>query len=164
MSKPIHRFIQGSDPSRNPLLLLHRTGGTECDFIAIGSQISPGASLLGVRGSVLEDGKARFFRRLSKGRFDLDDLALRTREMAEFLVWACSFYRIDKPIAFGFSNGANIVWPLILSYPNALRAAILMRPMLAFEPAIAEPLGGLPVLVIAGREDPIILPELLAPM
>jgi phospholipase/carboxylesterase len=149
----IHRFVRGSDDSRHPLLLLHRTGGNENDFIEVGARIAPGASLLGLRGGVVEDGKARYFRRLSHGRFDLDDLRLRTREIAEFLLWACAHYGIKAPIAFGFSNGANAAWSLILSNPTVLKAAILLRPMLAFDPAPARTLDGFPVLVIAGRKD-----------
>jgi len=153
------RFLPGSDPGLNPLLLLHRTGGSESDLIDVAGQIAPGASRLAVRGNVLEDGKARFFRRLAKGHFDLEDLALRTQELAEFLDAARSTYSAQRPIAFGFSNGANIAMSLLLARPEILRAAILLRPMWAYEPTVAQPLGGLPVLVIAGRDDTTVSPE-----
>jgi len=153
MSKLIHRFVPGSDPSRYPLLLLHRTGGNENDFIDIAPQIVPGAPLLAVRGSVIEDGKARYFQRHAKGQFDVEDLALRTRDLNDFLIWSRNAYKIERPIVFGFSNGANIAWSLIISHPRALRAAVLMRPMLAFEPAPALPLDGFPILVIGGLQD-----------
>lgn len=156
----IHRFILGSDPHSDPLLLLHRTGGGEDDLIATARVVSPGASLLALRGNVLEDGKARFFRRVGKGNFDLEDLAVRTRELGTFIEWSCANYKIARPIAFGFSNGANIAMSLVLMQPEKLRAAILLRPMWAYEPAEPPPLGGFPILVIAGRDDTTVPPEL----
>lgn len=156
----VHRFIPGSDQYCDPLLLLHRTGGSEDDLIATAKAVSPGAALLALRGNVLEDGKARFFRRVGKGNFDLEDLANRTRELGTFIDWACESYKISKPIALGFSNGANIVMSLVLMRPEVLRAAILLRPMWAYEPAEPRPLGGFPILAIGGRDDTMVRPEL----
>jgi predicted esterase len=160
MGTYIHRFIEGSNPQRVPLLLLHRTGGSEDDLIGFGEQVSPGAALLALRGNVVEDGKPRFFRRVGKGKFDLEDLALRTKELAAFIDWACGHYNVTKPVAIGFSNGANIAMSLVLNRPQTIRAAILMRPMWAYEPGLPAPLGGFPVLVIGGRDDTTVPPEL----
>jgi predicted esterase len=160
METYIHRFIAGSEPQRAPLLLLHRTGGSEDDLIDFGKQISPGASLLALRGNVLEDGKPRFFRRIGKGSFDLEDLALRTNQLAAFIDWACGHYEMGRPVAVGFSNGANIAMSLVLNRPRTLHAAILLRPMWAYEPQLPSPLGGFPVLVIGGRDDTTVRPEL----
>jgi len=162
METYIHRFVEGPDPQRAPLLLLHRTGGSEDDLLDFGAKISPGASLLALRGNVLEDGKPRFFRRVGKGKFDLEDLAQRTKELAEFIDWACGHYHTARPVAVGFSNGANIAMALVLTRPQTLRAAILMRPMWAYEPPLPSPLGDFPVLVIGGRDDTTVRPELAA--
>lgn len=160
MGRPnfIHRFVPAQDRRRSPLLLLHRTGGNEDDFIEAGQRVAPGAALLAPRGNVIEDGKPRFFRRLARGQFDIDDLKIRTQELAAFVTWARAAYDLEAPVAFGFSNGANIAWPLMLSHPVVLKAAILMRPMLAFDPRPIGDLKGLPVLVIAGREDATVAP------
>jgi phospholipase/carboxylesterase len=149
----IHRFVRGLDESKPPLLLLHRTGGNEDDFIEVAGQIAPGAHRLAIRGAVLEDGKPRFFRRVGRGEFDMADLAVRIEQLAEFLEWAKAEYRIGSPVAFGFSNGANIIWTLMLSKPQALRGAILLRPMRAFQPQALPNLHGVPVLVLAGKHD-----------
>jgi phospholipase/carboxylesterase len=149
----IHRFVRGTDDGKPPLLLLHRTGGNEDDFIEVASQIAPGAHRLAIRGAVLEDGKSRFFRRVGRGEFDMADLAVRVEQLAEFLEWARAEYRIGLPVAFGFSNGANIIWTLMLSKPKALRGAILLRPMRAFQPQALSNLHGVPVLVLAGKHD-----------
>jgi predicted esterase len=49
---------------------------------------------------------------------------------------------------------------LVLNRPQTLRAAILLRPMWAYEPQLPSPLGGFPVLVIGGRDDTTVRPEL----
>ena len=59
------------------LVLLHGTGGNEEDLIFLGKKIEPNASILSPRGKVLENGMPRFFRRLSEGVFDLEDLRIR---------------------------------------------------------------------------------------
>jgi phospholipase/carboxylesterase len=71
----------------------------------------PHASLLSSRGKVLEDGMPRFFRRLLEGIFDIDDLKFRTQELTKFIHNASLNYSfdLDKTIAVGFSNEANIV-------------------------------------------------------
>lgn len=115
---------------------------------------------MALRGNVLEDGKPRFFRRVGKGNFDLEDLALRTNELAAFIDWACGHYKTAKPVAVGFSNGANIAMSLVLNRPQTLRAAILLRPMWAYEPQLPSPLRSFPVLVIGGRDDTTVKPEL----
>ena len=155
----IHRFVRGTDESKAPLLLLHRTGGDETDFLDDAAKISPGASLLGIRGPVIEEGRARFFRRVAPGKFDFDDLAYRIEQLALFLEWAKGEYGMGLPVGFGFSNGANMIWTLLLSRPQALRGAILLRPMRAFEPDKVARLADIPVLVIAGRHDSTVPPS-----
>lgn len=62
-----HIYQQGNHPEAPTLLLLHGTGGTEEDLLAVGRFISEGSSLLGVRGNVLENGMPRFFGASGKG-------------------------------------------------------------------------------------------------
>jgi predicted esterase len=140
------------------LLLLHGTGGNENDLIQVGRMISYTASLLSPRGKVLENGMPRFFRRLAEGVFDLDDLKIRTKELADFVKEASSIYRFDmnKTIAVGFSNGANIAASLLLSYPETTRAAILFRAMVPFMPNSQPNLSDKQVLLSAGVFDPIV--------
>ena len=125
----------------------------------VGARIAPGSSLLAIRGPVLEEGKPRFFRRIAKGEFDLADLDFRIKQLDRFLDWAKAEYGIGSPVAFGFSNGANVTWALMLSCPEVLRGAILMRPMRAFQPEKIEKLRHVPVLVIAGKKDATVPPS-----
>lgn len=105
-----HIFKQGINSKKPVLLMLHGTGGTEEDLLPIAEMIDPEASVLSVRGSVLEQGMPRFFKRLREGVFDIEDLAVRTKELNNFLDEAAEEYAFDRKniIAIGYSNGANI--------------------------------------------------------
>ncbi|HEY4622656.1 MAG TPA: carboxylesterase, partial [Solibacillus sp.] len=58
-----HIFKQGVK-QKPVLLLLHGTGGDENSLLALAEMIDPEASVLSVRGNVLEHGMPRFFRRI----------------------------------------------------------------------------------------------------
>lgn len=152
----VHVYEPGSDAARPPLLLLHGTGGDERDLLGLGRAVAPGAALLSPRGKVLEGAMPRFFRRLSEGVFDEDDLRRRTHELADFIEAARGRYGLAKPVALGFSNGANIAASLLLLRPQVLAGAALLRAMSPFaEPPRAD-LSGKPVLILSGAMDPIV--------
>ncbi|MET0445444.1 MAG: alpha/beta hydrolase [Pseudorhodoplanes sp.] len=155
----IHRYIPASDLSRPPVLLLHGTGADEADLIPLGEMLLPGAALVSPRGKVSEDGLNRFFRRLDEGVWDRADLTARTDELGRFLAAAWQTYGFGRPIVLGFSNGANIGWSLMLQEPGALAGALLMRPMLPFDPRPLPDLEGFPVLLLSGKDDPLVPPE-----
>jgi phospholipase/carboxylesterase/glyoxalase family protein len=153
-----HRFLPGDDEAGPTLLLLHGTGGSEEDLIPLGQDLAPGASILSARGKVSEYGAARFFRRLAEGVFDHEDLLFRTHELAEFIEAAAEGYGFQrsKVIAVGYSNGANVAGSMILLHPGLLRAAVLFRPMVPFEPEVTPDLSGMPIFMAAGRMDRMI--------
>jgi predicted esterase len=155
----VHRFVPATqDGSRPTLLLLHGTGGDENDLLPLGRALDPGAALLSPRGKVLESGMPRFFRRLAMGVFDQEDLAVRTDELASFVRDAATRYGIaaDQIVAAGFSNGANIAASLLLRHPGVLRGAILLSPMVPFEPTSPVDLKGTAVFIGAGRGDAMV--------
>lgn len=160
----IHRYVppaSGADPAgRITLLLLHGTGGDEQDLLPLGRVLLSGAGLLSPRGKVLEGSAPRFFRRLAEGVFDQRDLALRTDELATFIDAAADAYHLDRDriVAVGFSNGANIAASLLLRRPGILRGAVLLSPMVPFEPPELPALTGTPVFIGAGRADSIAPP------
>ncbi|HEU4700244.1 MAG TPA: alpha/beta hydrolase, partial [Gemmatimonadales bacterium] len=127
----------------------------------LGRMLLPGAGLLSPRGKVLERGAPRFFRRLAEGVFDQEDLAFRTDELAEFVRAAAATYELDRSgiVAVGFSNGANIAASLLLRRPGLLRAAVLLSPMVPFEPDTSPDLTGTSVFIGAGRADTMTPPE-----
>jgi phospholipase/carboxylesterase len=152
----VHRFEPATTPARPPLLLLHGTGGDENDLVPLGARIAPGSALLSPRGKVRENGMPRFFRRIAEGVFDLDDLKARAHELGDFVEQARAAYALEKPIAVGFSNGANVATALMLLRPEALAGAILMRGTAPFAPDELPNLSGVPVLILSGSADPLV--------
>ena len=141
-----------------PLLLLHGTGGDERDLLPLRDHLSPGAAVLSVRGTVLENGMPRFFRRLREGVFDEDDLRERADELAEFVRTASTTYGIDEGslVAVGFSNGANIATAMLLRQPGTLAAAVLLSAMIPFAEPPAADLTGRVIIIANGERDPMI--------
>ncbi len=156
-----HVFQKGKDTSKPVLLLLHGTGGNELDLLPLAEIIDPGASVLSVRGNVLENGMPRFFRRLAEGIFDEEDLIFRTKELNEFLNEAAKTYEFDRNniIAIGYSNGANIAASLLFHYEDALKAAVLHHPMVPRRGIQLPNLAETAVFIAAGTNDPICAPS-----
>ncbi len=158
----IHRYVppaaEGAPAGSTTLLLLHGTGGDEENLLPLGRALLPSAGMLSPRGRVLEGGAPRFFRRLAEGVFDQKDLARRTEELAEFVGAAATAYQLarDGIVAVGFSNGANIAASLLLRRPGLLRGAVLLSPMVPFEPEPLPDLRGTSVFIGAGGADPIV--------
>ncbi|MED4206920.1 alpha/beta hydrolase [Neobacillus mesonae] len=155
-----HIFNKGQDPTKPTLLLLHGTGGNELDLLPLAGRIDDKASVLSVRGNVLENGMPRFFRRLAEGVFDEEDLVFRTKELNGFLDEAAEKYGLDRDniVAIGYSNGANIAASLLFHYQNALKGAILHHPMVPRKGIELPDLSGKSVFIAAGTNDPICSP------
>ncbi|MFD2214498.1 alpha/beta hydrolase [Metabacillus endolithicus] len=153
-----HIFIEGKDQNEPTLLLLHGTGGNERDLLPIAEMIAPTASILGVRGNVLENGMPRFFRRISEGVFDEEDLVFRTEELNQFIEEAADKYKFDRNrvLAIGYSNGANIAASLMYHYKHALNGAILLHAMVPRRGIEVPDLTNTPVFIGAGVNDPLI--------
>jgi predicted esterase len=153
-----HVYRAASDPAAPTLLLLHGTGGNEHDLMPLADAIAPAAGALSPRGKVLEGHMPRFFRRLAEGVFDLEDLRVRTRELADFVEASAARYGFDatRVVAVGFSNGANIAASLLLLAPGALSGAILFRAMVPIVPDSLPSLPGKRILMSNGRTDPLI--------
>lgn len=155
-----HIFQKGKNPAKPTLLLLHGTGGNELDLLPLAGRIDEEASILSVRGNVLENGMPRFFRRLAEGVFDEEDLIFRTKELNQFLDEAAEKYEFDRDnmIAIGYSNGANIAASLLFHYENAVKGAILHHPMVPRRGINLPDLSGKSVFIAAGTNDPICSP------
>ena len=152
----VHRYDPGD--SELTVLALHGTGGDENDLVELVSLVAPRANLLSPRGKVLENGMPRFFRRLDLGVFDIEDLRVRTKELAEFVDAASAAYGFprERVVAVGYSNGANIAASLILDHPGSLAGAALLHAMVPFEPDALPDLGGLPIFLSGGMLDQMV--------
>jgi predicted esterase len=155
----IHRFVPGqTTPAKRTLVLLHGTGGDENDLISLGRDLDPTAALLSPRGSILENGMPRFFRRLAEGVFDEEDVIRRAYELADFVGAAAARYAFDPKgvIAIGYSNGANIAAAILLLRPEVFAGAILFRAMVPLVPEAMPSLSHASILISSGEQDPIV--------
>jgi phospholipase/carboxylesterase len=139
-----------------PLFLtFHGTGGSETQFHGFAEQLIPGAHVVSPRGDLSEHGAARYFKRTGEGVYDMDDLAKRTRAMADFIGAERHATSAPRTIGLGYSNGANILASVALLEPGLLDVLILMHPLIPFNPAPQPGLTGRRVLITAGENDPI---------
>ena len=139
-------------------MALHGTGGDENSLVDLARMVDQGASILAVRGKVVENGMPRFFRRIAEGVFDLEDLKFRSQELADFVVDASGRYRFSLKdlVAVGYSNGANIASSTLLLRPEVIDKAILLRAMVPFRPQALPDLNGKGVFISAGTRDGLI--------
>jgi predicted esterase len=156
MSDFIHQFLSGT--TETTVLALHGTGGNENDLVSLAQTIFPGANVLSPRGNISENGANRFFRRFAEGIFDLENLREETEKLANFVIQSSQRYGFaaNDVIALGYSNGANIAASVLLSRPEILRGAILLRAMTPFEPQIYPELRKKPIFLAAGLDDSIV--------
>jgi phospholipase/carboxylesterase len=152
----IYRFVAAKGEGAPPLLVLHGTGGDENDLLQLGTMVAPNSALVSPRGRVLENGMPRFFRRLAEGVFDEDDVRRRAIELADFVEEVRKRHGIERPIALGYSNGANIAAALMLLRPGTLAGAALLRAMVPLSDPPRPDLSGVPVLIASGKVDPIV--------
>ncbi len=155
-----HVYRAGSPSSANDpvLLMLHGTGGNEEEILGLADALDPAATLLSPRGPVTEGGMRRWFRRLSEGVFDVDDVVRRAAELAGFLAWARQRYDLgERPIvAVGFSNGANIALATALLHPEALSRVVAFSGMFPLDGrSPTTDLSETAVLLLNGRADPM---------
>jgi phospholipase/carboxylesterase len=133
--------------------VFHGTGGDETQFTSLARDLLPDAHLISPRGDVSEHGALRFFKRKAEGVYDLDDLALRTANMAHFILTHQSRLKPRRTIGLGYSNGANILASVMFQNGQLLNAAVLMHPLIPFSPP--QQTASARVLITAGQRDPI---------
>jgi phospholipase/carboxylesterase len=165
MSKDAYTYktLPGS-PDGSLFFVFHGTGADENQLLSLGRDLAPQATIVSPRGDVSEDGAARFFRRTGEGVYDMDDLARATDKMVGFVKEHIGAHvEASKPasvLGLGYSNGANILASVVFAAPSLFDAAVLMHPLIPFEPEIEGSLAGRRILVTAGRRDPICPPNL----
>jgi predicted esterase len=131
----------------------------EEDLIPLAYELDERAAILSPRGKVLENGVApRYFRRLAEGIFDVEDSKFRTNELANFVNDASKAYGFDlqRMIAIGYSNGANIAASILLLRPEVLSAGILFRAMVPLVPEILPDPNNKYIFMSSGVYDPIV--------
>ncbi|TIS55247.1 MAG: alpha/beta hydrolase [Mesorhizobium sp.] len=155
----IHKVLPGS-PGSPLLFVFHGTGANENQLLSFGQELLPSATIVSPRGDVSEQGAPRFFRRTGEGVYDMDDLARATAKMAGFVKAQVEAVKPSAVFGLGYSNGANILASVVFAEPDLFDAAVLMHPLIPFEPQVKGSLAGRRILITAGRRDPICPPNL----
>src|SRR5436190_1561145 len=93
--------------------------------------------------------------------FHIDDLKLRTAELADFITASAAKHQFatGNVTAVGFSNGANIAGALLLLRPDTLGGAVLFRGMVPLTPETLSNGPANPVLISNGKMDPLVSVE-----
>ncbi|TKT75316.1 alpha/beta hydrolase [Aquamicrobium sp. LC103] len=150
----------GGVPGGPLFFVFHGTGSNEGQLVGLGRDLLPEATVVSPRGDVSEFGAARFFRRTGEGVYDMDDLARASAKMASFVEAHVAAAKPSAIVGLGYSNGANILASTIFAAPGLFDAAVLMHPLIPFQPQVKGDLAGKRFLMTAGRKDPICPPNL----
>ncbi|MDK4711447.1 alpha/beta hydrolase [Rhizobium sp. CNPSo 4039] len=150
----VHRLKAGA-PGKPIFFTFHGTGGDENQFFDFAARLLPDATIVSPRGDVSEYGAARFFRRTGEGVYDMADLARATEKMAKYVSELAAEYSASQVLGLGFSNGANILANVLIEHGDLFDAAVLMHPLIPFQPKDNARLEGKRVLITAGEHDPI---------
>lgn len=163
MSSEAYIYRKEAGRAGGPLLFVfHGTGGNENQLVELACEVAPDATIISPRGDVSENGAGRFFRRTGEGVYDMDDLARATAKMAAFVEAQVKAAGAKEVFGLGYSNGANILASVIFAKPDLFDRAVLMHPLIPFEPEIEGSIAGRRIVVTAGRRDPICPPNLTA--
>lgn len=151
-----YTFAETVAPEGAPLCLtFHGTGADETQFHGYAASTLPGTAVISPRGDVSEFGALRYFRRTGEGVYDMEDLAARTQAMAGFIAAQIERLKPAHVMAFGYSNGANILASVMMARPGLIGRAALLHPLIPWQPDPQPGLAGVPVLITAGERDPI---------
>jgi phospholipase/carboxylesterase len=147
-------------PGGDLMFVFHGTGGDEHQFTGLARELLPGAHVIAPRGDVSEGGALRYFRRTGEGVYDMADLAVRTAAMSGFIQSHAKRLAPSRVLGLGYSNGANILASVMFGPQRLFDRAILLHPLIPFDPPSLAALDGVHVLITAGRRDAICPPTL----
>lgn len=153
----IHHIIE-KGTSKDVIILLHGTGGNERDLLNLSHYISKEATKIGIRGRILESGMPRYFKRLSPGVFDLENLIEETHWLHQTIIELFNLYDLNHHDihVLGYSNGANIASSINFHFPKMFLSSILFHPMKPFDQFDYPNLKDQKIWIGAGKNDPIV--------
>ena len=153
----VYRLLRPEAPSGETIVLLHGSGGDEASLIKLASRVAPNATLLGVRGRIVQKGIKRWYARLSPTSFDQADIREEAGAFVDFLKarMATEKLDLDRTTFIGYSNGANLIAAVTLLYPGLVHRAVLLRAMPVLDGVPAADLHRARFLTVAGKTDAI---------
>jgi predicted esterase len=143
------------EPSGETLILLHGSGGNETTLMPLAEKIAPHAVLVGIAGRITQDGKKRWYERITPTSFVQSDIRAEAQAFADFLADQVKKGQIDlaRTTFLGYSNGANLLAAFSLLHPGLIQRAALLRPMPVLEEVPASDLAKARFLTVIGEAD-----------
>lgn len=155
-----HRIHKPAQANGRTIILMHGSGGDETTLVPLATKIDPNATLIGIRGRVVQEGVKRWYKRITPTSFDQTDIRGEAAAFAEFFARLVGSEGVDleRTTFLGYSNGANLIAALSVLHPDVVRTAVLLRPMPVLETAPHADLAKAKFLTISGRDDTLYAP------
>jgi|GEM_PF-279341 len=141
--------------SSTVVILLHGSGGDETTLMPFARPIWPRATLVGIRGRIMQGKERRWYHKITPTSFNRQEAEQEAALLAQFITDLAykKHYKLQKIVFVGYSNGANILAIMAMKYPHLVRRAILLRPMPVLNPMPQGDLHNLRILTLSGARD-----------
>ncbi|WP_422536956.1 alpha/beta hydrolase [Bartonella apis] len=155
-----YRIDLSDHPSGEVVILLHGSGGDETTLFPFARPIWPKATLIGIRGRIVQNGETRWFKKITPTKFDEKDASSEADAFVKFMGNLAEEHHFDlSRVTFvGYSNGANLLAVIMMRHPGFARRAILMRSMPVMDNSDKEDLSKNRILIISGKKDALYSP------
>ena len=155
-----YRIVRPQTANGRTIVLMHGSGGDETTLMPLAAKIDPHATLIGIRGRVVQEGVKRWYKRITPTSFDQTDIRSEASAFAGFFRKLADRETLDlgQTTFLGYSNGANLINALSVLEPDLVERAVLLRSMPVLEAIPAANLAKAKVLTITGANDKLYAP------
>ncbi|UXN02672.1 alpha/beta hydrolase [Bartonella sp. HY406] len=159
-SEFIYQIDRPQNASGDVVVLMHGSGGNEKSLMPFARSIWPRATLVGIRGRVVQKGQRRWYTKITATRFDQKDVSREAEAFVSFLTKLADENELDisRSTFIGYSNGANLLAVVLLQQPDLVRRAVLMRSMPVLDTMPRANLHKTSILTLSGQKDRLYSP------